>query len=150
MGPPAKDPSSGNLLWEGHPHKKGTCGMNRGGYYKYLGPEDHLHHAVITYLNAQYPHVFWFHPPQEGKRSRFEQWKAKWLGLRRGISDLIFLEPFGEFHGLVMELKAGKNKATAHQKEFIRVAREKGFRGEVCTGFEEAKAILDQCFGRGQ
>ena len=115
-------------------------------YTKFLGPEDHHHKSVITYLAHQYPESFWFHPPQEAKRSRFEQWKAKWLGLRPGIVDFIILEPMGEYHGLVLELKAGRNTPTPHQEKFLQNAKARGYAAAWSSTFDQSKEILDRYF----
>ena len=49
-------------------------------FHKYLGPDDHLQHQVITWLRYQHPKLRYHHSPNEGRRTPFEQFKFKYLG----------------------------------------------------------------------
>ena len=109
-------------------------------YAKYLGPEDHLQKAVLDYIRLQYPTVLVWHTSNEGKRSAFERFKAKWLGLRSGVSDLILIH---DKKLLALELKAGKNKPTAAQDDFITEIAHHGFLGAWANGFDAAKKTID-------
>ena len=51
-------------------------------YEKYLGGEDKLQRAIINYLQMQYPNAIFTHPMNEGKRTKFEQYKMKYLGAK--------------------------------------------------------------------
>ena len=114
--------------------------MRFNPFAKYLGPEDHVQHAVIEYIRLQYPSVLSWHTPNEGKRTPFERFKAKWLGITKGVSDL-FLVCGGRM--LALELKAGKNKPTDDQLWFIGEIQKHGFSACYATGFDEAKEKID-------
>ena len=114
-------------------------------YLKYLGKEDHFHHTVFDYLFHQYrKKAFFFHVPNEGRRTPFERFKAKYLGMKPGISDWIIIK---ETDILFLELKIKPNKPTQYQKNFIERMRELGFYGEFAYSFEEAKDIIDKFMG---
>ena len=55
--------------------------MATNPYEKYLGPEDKLQREVMQYIGMQYPKALITHPANEGKRSKFEQYKLKTLGV---------------------------------------------------------------------
>lgn len=117
-----------------------------------LTAEDKVQHAINQYLDLK--RLLWFHVPNEGRRTKFEQFKAKYLGLKSGVSDLFILEPRGEYHGLIIELKAdnvvvfNKNgtvrSGMINQNEFLMAARKKGYKAEFAIGFDEAKSIIDK------
>lgn len=106
-------------------------------FTKYLGPEDHLQHQVVEWLRYQYPKLRYHHSPNEGKRSKFEQFKYKYLGSDSGFPDLIF----PEIH-LAIELKVKPNKPTAHQLEWLEYFKSIGWTAEVCYSYEEAVALI--------
>lgn len=81
----------------------------------------------------------------EGKRSNFEQFLAKYLGMRPGIPDLLIFEPRqGEerfYTGLALEVKVHGNKPTPNQVEFIEDLRRKGWMVHVVHSLEEAVMV---------
>lgn len=116
------------------------------GWDKTLGPEDKLHIACITYLKVQFPKWMVVHVPSEGKRSEYEAWKAKTLGLTSGISDLLIFEPRQAeerfYCGLCIELKAGKNKVTPNQINFQSNLVEKGWQCHVAYTIDAVINII--------
>ena len=111
--------------------------MKPNPFHKYVGPEDHLQHQVITWLAWQYPKLKYHHSPNEGKRSKFEQFKFKYLGSDSGFPDLIF----PEIH-LVIELKIKPNKPTPAQREWLDYFRSIRWTAEVCYSFDEAIGVI--------
>jgi hypothetical protein len=113
--------------------------MGANPYIKFLGPEDHLQHQLIVWLQYQFPKLVYHHSPNEGKRSTYEQFKYKYLGSDSGFPDLLFasLE-------LVIELKVKPNKPTEAQLEWLEYFRSIGWRAEVCYNFEEAQKVIQQ------
>jgi len=111
--------------------------MKPNPFEKYLGPEDHLQHQIITWLQYQYPKLKYHHSPNEGKRSKFEQFKYKYLGSDSGFPDLIF--PSLE---LVMELKVKPNKPSATQDDWLYFFGSIGWTAAVCYSFEEARSVI--------
>ena len=98
--------------------------FNNSGYMRYFlkSPENVIHKAVVDYINLQYPDSLWVHVPSEGKRTKFEQFAAKMLGLKAGVPDLLIFDEdyFMRYRGLAIELKSAKGKLTENQKEFLR------------------------------
>jgi hypothetical protein len=68
----------------------------------------------------------------------------KFTGVKAGVSDICVGIPRGNFHGMFIELKFGKNKATQHQINFIQNMRSKGYHALVCVGFEAARAAIEE------
>lgn len=74
--------------------------------------------------------------------------KFKAEGFRKGVADLIYLQPRGEYNCLAIEMKAKhmRNVAravTEDQAAFLAAVNGNGGLGEVCYGAEEAIGIFD-------
>ncbi len=83
-----------------------------------------------------------YHVPNEGKRTNGTVLKA--MGLKSGVPDVCLPVASHNFHGLYLEMKYGRNKATPEQEAFMAGLRKQGYKTVVCHGAEEAKAeILD-------
>lgn len=83
-----------------------------------------------------------YHVPNEGKRTDGGILKA--AGLKNGVPDICLPVPHNGFHGLYIELKYGKNKATKAQENYMTLLKEQNYKTAVCYGFEEAReAILE-------
>ena len=80
--------------------------------------------------------------PNGGKRDKREAARLKAEGVRPGVSDLFLAIPAGEYHGLYIELKAPGGKATMLQNQFIRRARARGYRAEVCVEWLTARDLI--------
>ena len=113
------------------------------GYRKYLKEEDLLQEACVVYLKLQYPKMVHFHVPNEGKRTKFERFKAKVLGIRPGVSDLIIIEPNKDYNGLAIEFKSKKGNPTLAQKKFLIDVKEKRFLPKVIDNFDDFKELID-------
>ena len=55
--------------------------------------------------------------------------------------------PHGEKHGLWIELKVGKNKATTAQKMWLSNLASEGYETAVCYGFHEAMTTIVDYLG---
>ena len=65
----------------------------------------------------------------------------KKLGCKKGTPDIAIYEPCGIYHGLFIELKAGKNKATPEQEQWKAALISKGYLALIMPGnleFNEA------------
>lgn len=84
---------------------------------KYFGPEDLLHIACCAYLDLQYPKLLYTHPANEGKRSKFEQYKAKKLRMKSGVPDLLIFDSgkWNNWNGFAIEFKTGNNTSSEKQ-----------------------------------
>lgn len=83
-----------------------------------------------------------FHIPNGGKRNIVTARRLKAEGVKAGVPDLFLPVSRGGFHGLFIEMKAGKNKTTEKQNVWIKDLREQGYQVVVCYGCEEAIAEI--------
>lgn len=92
-------------------------------------------------------HPFAYSIPNDRKASRIMGQILKYMGLKPGVSDICLSIPKGPFHGMYIELKFGKNKATQHQLDFIENMRSKGYHALFCVGYEAAKTAIEEYMG---
>lgn len=85
---------------------------------------------------------FAFHIANERKSSQQAGSLLKRMGVKSGVSDIFIAIPSNEFHGLWLELKAGKNRPTESQMKFLEDMRSKGYEALWCTGADKAKQII--------
>ena len=132
--------------------------MKQNPFDKYLTKEDHLHLQVVEYLRWQYPNVLFGHWPNEGKRSPFERYKAKKLGMVKGWPDIMIfkqvdfpvdikLNEYWDYNGLAIELKIKPNKLTNEQIEILQRLDGNNWYTKVCYTFDEAKETIDFYLG---
>lgn len=99
---------------------------------------------IIIFNWARFvPELRWlFAIPNGGSRHVLEATNLKRQGVKKGVSDMFLPIPKGKYHGLFIELKVGKNKATPEQREFILHANKYNYHAEVCYGHEEAIDLI--------
>lgn len=85
-----------------------------------------------------------YHVPNGGSRNELEAVNLKKQGVRAGVPDLCLPVARGGYHGLYIEMKAGKNKPTEKQLEWIEALRDEGYAVSICWGFEAARAELEK------
>jgi len=83
-----------------------------------------------------------YHIPNEGKRSAALGAKMKREGLKAGVPDICLPVARGKYHGLYIEMKAGKNKPTEKQKEWLADLSAQGYATAVSYGWEEASKVI--------
>lgn len=113
---------------------------------KYLTGEDKLQHAVILYLQMQYPEALWTHTPNEGRRTPFERYKLKYLGAKSGVPDLMIFTPNDYYNGLAIELKYKKNKPTANQKKWLDDLANNNWLAVWLNDYEQCINLIDKYF----
>ena len=64
------------------------------------------------------------------------------MGVKSGIPDLFYPVPIKGYHGLFIEMKAGKGRLSADQKRWISILETLGYKCVVAHGWEEAKEAL--------
>lgn len=100
-------------------------------------PESELQRACVRWFRMQYPQYLLFHVPNGGKRNAREAARFKAEGVVPGIPDLFLAVGRHGFHGLFIEMKAGKNTTTPEQKEMMERLYRAGYSCAVCRSFEE-------------
>lgn len=109
-----------------------------------LKPETLEQIAVFDWIRCHkniFPYAF--HIPNEGKRSKIMGKILQRMGMRAGISDIFVAIPTGKFHGLWIELKAGTNKATPLQLQFLKDMARKNYATSVCHGSKHAIQTIE-------
>ena len=99
---------------------------------------------VISYCYLRSYPVF--HIPNGGSRNKMEAANLKRQGVKAGVPDLMFPVPLRGFHGLFIEMKAGKNKTTPNQDAWLDLLTKNGYCVRVCYGFDEARTLIDWYF----
>lgn len=91
-----------------------------------------------AYVN-KYPELYLlYHIPNGGSRNKPEAQNLKAQGVKAGVPDLCLPVARGNFHGLYIEMKYGKNKTTDKQRYWLAELKEQGYETAVCYGAEEA------------
>ena len=93
----------------------------------------------------KYPELEWlYHIPNGGKRHLTTAIRLKKEGVKAGVPDICLPVACGNYHGLYIELKAGKNKTTENQDKWLEALVQNGYHAVTCYGWDEAKnAILE-------
>ena len=72
--------------------------------------------------------------------------KMKEAGYSKGVPDMLIYEPRGMYAGLAIEVKTEKGRASDEQKAWIRNLNNRGWRAEICKGFEECADVICEYF----
>lgn len=98
----------------------------------------------------QRPQLKWLmHIPNGGKRNKAEAGRLKAQGVKAGVSDIFLPVPVGKYAGLWLELKAGNNKPTDKQLEFLDDMNAAGYLATWKTGAEAScNTILNYLDGK--
>ena len=118
-------------------------------------PEAHEQTALFRAIDdigvKYYPELkLLFHIPNGGKRNAAEAAHLKQQGVKAGIPDLFLPVPRGKFHGLFIEMKAGNNKTTEKQEQWLRDLTEQGYACMVCYGYKQAMEVLVRYLTNGK
>ena len=101
------------------------------------------------YSLGKYPELqLLFHIPNGGYRTTATAGRMKAEGVKSGVPDLMLPVSKGGYHGLFIEMKAGKNKTTSNQEKWLHNLSVQGYLTLVCYGWEEAaKSLADYLNG---
>lgn len=113
-------------------------------WYGSLGKEQLLHSSVCDYLDYKYPHVFYFHPHNEARRTPYERFLIKVMRLRPGMLDLLVPIPMEGRTGMALEFKIKPNKLTKNQIHIIDILNSYNWKVNVCYNFDQARIYIDQ------
>ena len=83
-----------------------------------------------------------YHVPNGGSRNSIEAANLKRQGVKAGVPDVCLPVARGNSHGLYIEMKAGDNKPTEKQKEWLTALEKQGYATAVCYSWEEAVYII--------
>ncbi len=110
---------------------------------------------VLRLNEAKYTSLKWIYAvPNGGSRHPAVAGKLKAEGVKRGISDICipfpsakFANAYEPYFGAYIEMKAGKNKPTLEQKEFLEFAESAGYKTAICYSSDEALDFIEDYCG---
>lgn len=120
-----------------------------------MKPEEKLHSAISDYLKTQYPKILFISEPSGVRVSMGLAKKLKRMRSNHTHLDLYILEPKGEYHGLILELKAERIHQKKHpelflksehvndQRKTIKKLNDKGYMATFAIQFDAARKIID-------
>jgi len=88
-----------------------------------------------------------FAVPNGGLRNKLVAKKLKAEGVKAGVPDIFLAVPRGIYHGLFIEMKFGKNKATENQIKWLNSLQLEGYETAICYSWVEAKDIICKYLG---
>ena len=111
-------------------------------------PEDALTQACAQWIEIQrlkdprYKLIFSVQNERKVSPREGRLWNKR--GRQKGVSDWIILcsSADGRYTGGAIELKAGKNKLTEHQREFLNIAYNNGNAVAVCRSFDAFQKLI--------
>lgn len=106
--------------------------------------ESRIQEAVVTYLRHQYPTALHCASAGGVRTSMKQAIMMKRTGYVRGFPDLMILESSKEYKGLFIEMKTEKGVASKEQKWWKEELTKRGYRSEICKGFDSAKQVIDE------
>ncbi len=93
---------------------------------------------------GRWPALRWmFAIPNGGQRATVTAIRLKAEGVKAGVPDIFLPCPQENWAGLWIELKAGSNKPTDTQREWLAGLREQGYVTAVCWGAGEAIRVIE-------
>ncbi len=105
--------------------------------------EARLQSEVVKYIKLQYPKVRYCASLGGIRTSMTQAVMAKRTGYVKGFPDLFIYEPRKKFHGLALEIKTIKGRATKEQKEWIEALNERGYKAEIVKGLPDILDLID-------
>lgn len=118
-------------------------------------PEEALHFQICDYLRLAYPKVMFISESSGLRVSQGLAAKLKRVRSNHVHLDLYILKPMGEYHGLILELKAKrihrkddqtkllKDDHLADQQQTIDRFNKLGYMASFAVNFAETKKIID-------
>ena len=95
------------------------------------------------YECGKYPELkLLYHIPNGGSRNKREAANLKRQGVKAGVPDLCLPVARGRYHGLYIEMKAGRNKASDNQKQWLSDLNEQGYCAVLCYGWNAASEVI--------
>lgn len=127
-----------------------TCRDETGGTMRNYRADDESGNQEALFQWAQYnmarmPELeYMHHVPNGGKRDRTTAVALKRQGVKAGVPDIVLPAVKGKYHGLYIELKAGKNTTTAKQKSWLSFLRQQGYFTAVCYSWQIAAELIEK------
>ena len=85
--------------------------------------------------------------PNGGHRHKAVAGRMKAEGVKAGVPDICLPVARGGYHGLYIELKHGRNKATHEQRQWIEALLSAGYFAVVAHEFDGAREVIERYLG---
>jgi len=109
------------------------------------GRSEHAEQAVfVGRMRNFHPDVLVAAVPNGGLRDKRVAAKLKAEGVLPGFPDLVVMEPRGEYHGAVVEMKSLTGRVSTDQARVLGRLRRKGYHVVVARGADEAFAEVER------
>lgn len=134
----------------GAERKRGKPRKGESGNMRNFRLDDESGHQEALFSWAAYqqgrmPELeYLHHVPNGGKRDKATATALKRQGVKAGVPDIVLPAVRAGYHGLYIELKAGKNTTTAKQKGWLRFLRQQGYFTAVCYGWQAAAELIEK------
>lgn len=130
--------------------KRAKAGPAQKPHTQYEAAEQEALFKWALFIRGRFPEIdLLYHIPNGGSRNRIEAANLKRQGVKAGVPDLCLPVARGNYHGLYIELKAGKNKTTDKQDEWLQNLRDQQYAAEVCVGWEQAAEVITKYLEMG-
>lgn len=97
----------------------------------------------VRYVELMYPDLLYTISPAGFIMSAGMAMKMMRMGYRKGTPDIMFFEPRGKWHGLLIEFKDPKGVVSETQINFLGQAKARGYWVDICRSTASAIALLD-------
>lgn len=88
-----------------------------------------------------------FAVPNGGMRHPAVAIKLKKEGVRKGVPDVCVMVPRRHFHGLFIEMKWGKGRASPEQAEWHELLEAQGYKVDICRSWIDAAVLICEYLG---
>lgn len=97
---------------------------------------------LIQWCRTDPRYQYIFHISNESVGGSGWRIRNRQMGVKSGVPDLFYPVPAKGFHGLFIEMKAGKGRLSMEQKKWIAALEQLGYKCVVAYGWEAAKEAL--------
>jgi len=104
--------------------------------------------TLAEYLDAR-GDLLWCHVPNERHAKPQYLHKLRRLGVKKGVPDVLILEPMRTIPGVAIELKRRRGgKESPEQRAWIQDLRDRGWVAYCCYGADQAINVVELCYGK--
>ena len=97
---------------------------------------------LIQWCRTDPRYQYLFHISNESVGGPGWRIRNRQMGVKSGVPDLFYPVPAKGYHGLFIEMKAGKGRLSMEQKKWIAALEQLGYKCVVAYGWKQAKEAL--------
>lgn len=114
--------------------------------------DEHQHQCAVfewaALLRHRYPCLKFMYSTLNGERMTIRRAvRASRAGMKRGVPDIVLPVARNGFHGFYAELKAGYNKPTEDQKEYLEFLKSEGYHADWYKGSGAVISAIESYLG---